>query len=166
MCPHPEIHHLSCSQDGTHLPRLPWVLWHRVWNFSFTPPLIFTPPPRWPYFTCFTGTIVPFFFHTPPLTPPFHCEKVWNFRFFTVRRDTKLLKNTTTITCEVTGQVLGLWDPLTWDLELTCGFLEPLTGDPPDLWPWPETCRSGSRSVFSFLILLLFFKMTTCIVVR
>ncbi len=33
------------------------------------PPLIFTPPRAWPYFNCFTGTIVPLFF-TPPL--PFH----------------------------------------------------------------------------------------------
>ena len=29
MCPHPQIHHLSSSQDATHLPRLPWALSHR-----------------------------------------------------------------------------------------------------------------------------------------
>ena len=34
---------------------------------KITPPLIFTPPRALPYFTCFTGTIVPLFFHPPPL---------------------------------------------------------------------------------------------------
>jgi hypothetical protein len=33
-----------------------------------------------PYFTCITGTIVPFFFHPPPRHPLF----TENFRFFTV----------------------------------------------------------------------------------
>jgi hypothetical protein len=40
------------------------------------------------------------------------------------------------LTCQVSGQVSGLWDPLTWDLTWPVLFLEPLTWD----LTWPVLC--------------------------